>query len=74
LVLRNPAEEPFQAYSWLVLNDLRVASFIDFHSLAGRRPEDVEGAGEGRDHFGGTLAPLERIELDGASALLVPRR
>lgn len=73
LVLRNPVEEPFQAYSWLVLNDLRVASFIDFHSLSGRRPEDVEGAGEGSDHFGGTLAPIERIGLDGSVARLVPR-
>jgi levansucrase len=73
LVLRNPVEEPYQAYSWLVLNDLRVTSFIDFHSLAGRRPEDVEGAGEGPAHFGGTLAPIETISLDGATARLIAR-
>ena len=29
LVIGNPAEAPHQAYSWLVLNDLRVVSFID---------------------------------------------
>jgi levansucrase len=73
LVLRNPVEEPFQAYSWLVLNHLRVASFVDFHSLAGRRPEEVERAGEGPAHFGGTLAPLETIVLEGATAKLLPR-
>ncbi|HEY7469204.1 MAG TPA: glycoside hydrolase family 68 protein [Acidimicrobiia bacterium] len=74
LVLRNPFQEPFQAYSWLVLPNLEVASFIDFHSLRGRRPEDVEGAGQGRAHFGGTLAPIEKISLDGATASLQPRR
>jgi len=74
LILRNPDEEPYQAYSWLVLNDLRVASFVDFHSLNGRRPEEVEGAGEGREHFGGTLAPCETISVEGSTARLLPRR
>jgi levansucrase len=74
LVLRNPVEEPYQAYSWLVLNDLRVTSFVDFHSLGGRKPEEVEGAGEGPAHFGGTMAPIESISVDGATARLRPRK
>ena len=72
LVLRNPEDEPFQAYSWLVLNDLSIVSFVDFHNLRGLKPEDVEAAGFGRDHFGGTLARVERIELDGAVSRLIP--
>lgn len=71
LVLTNPGEEPYQAYSWLVLNDLTVCSFVDFHSLRGRRPAEIEEAGVGRQHFGGTLAPLERISIIGTTTLLV---
>lgn len=70
LVLRNPAEEPYQAYSWLVLNDLRVVSFVDAHSLLGRHPDDVDAEGEeaSRRHFGGTMAPVLTIGLDGDRA------
>ncbi|MFN8110267.1 MAG: glycoside hydrolase family 68 protein [Thermoleophilia bacterium] len=72
LVLRNPPQEPLQAYSWLVLPDLRVASFIDAHSLDGRSPEeiDAEGPEASRRHFGGTIAPILRLHLDGERAAL----
>ena len=70
LVLRNPVEEPAQAYSWLVLPDLRVTSFVDAYSLAGARAEDLD-AEAARHHFGGTMAPDLRLELDGAQARLV---
>jgi levansucrase len=74
LVLANPAEEPNQAYSWLVLDDLSVCSFVDFHTLKGRHPEEVERQGLGREHFGGTPAPIERISVDGTTTrLLAPR-
>ena len=70
LVLRNPAAEPFQAYSWLVLNDLRTVSFVDSFALHGRHPDDLENAGadEVRRHFGGTMAPMTRLRLAGARA------
>jgi levansucrase len=73
LVLRNPDAEPAQAYSWLVLPDLRVSSFVDFHSLAGGSADEVAAAGAdaARRHFGGTLAPIHRLRLDGATAVLV---
>jgi levansucrase len=73
LVLQNPADEPVQAYSWLVLPDLRVASFIDFHSLDGRSPDQVaaDGEDEARKHFGGTIAPIQRLTLEGSRAALV---
>lgn len=73
LVLANPEDEPFQAYSWLVLHDLTVCSFIDFHSLGGRHPDDLETPGAAREHFGGTLAPFERLQLDDTRARLVDR-
>ncbi len=67
LVLRNPVEEPYQAYSWLVLNDLRAVSFVDAHSLLGREPEEIDAEGEeaSRRHFGGTMAPVVTLGLDG---------
>lgn len=52
LVLANPAAAPAQAYSWLVLADLRVASFID-------------QIGSGRAGFGGAPAPEIRLAIDG---------
>lgn len=73
LVVQNPDDEPVQAYSWLVLPDLSVASFVDFHSLEGRSPQEVADAGpaEARSHFGGTIAPIMQLKLDGATAKLV---
>ena len=72
LVLRNPPSEPFQAYSWLVLQDLSVSSFVDAYALGGRPPDELaaDGAAAGRAHFGGTLAPPLRLVLDGATAAL----
>jgi levansucrase len=70
LVLQNPDAEPAQAYSWTVLPDLRVASFVDFHSLGGRSPRDLAAAGVdvARQHFGGTVAPLWHLTLNGTEA------
>lgn len=59
LVFANPPQAPAQAYSWLVLPDLSVASFVDRWG--------TEGAGRSRK-FGGTFAPFLRLRLDGASA------
>ncbi|BAK65492.1 glycoside hydrolase 68 family protein [Sphingobium sp. SYK-6] len=62
LVIANPPEAPRQAYSWLVLPDLRVTSFVD-------------DWGHGADHagtrrFGGTFAPFLTLALNGERARL----
>lgn len=62
LVLANPPAEPSQAFSWLVLDDLHVASFVDSVGLGGAQPRDAD---EARRHFGGCPAPTVRIALDG---------
>lgn len=74
LVLQNPPEEPFQAYSWLVLDDLRVSGFVDAYALHGRHPDELEAAGpeEVRRHFGGTITPWSRLVLDGATTRVEP--
>jgi len=61
LVFANPPEAPRQAYSWLVLPDLQVTSFVD-----------AWGSDGGSKRFGATFAPTLRIHLDGAVAGLVP--
>lgn len=65
LVLANPRSQPFQAYSWWVLPDLSVASFVDYWGI-----DDLPATEKppGRRHFGGTFAPFARLDLDGARA------
>ena len=60
LVFANPKEAPAQSYSWFVLPDLSVASFVD----------DWGGSGERR--FGGTFAPFLKLSLNGTHAVLEP--
>ena len=55
LVAANPAAAPSQAYSWLVLPDLRVTSFVD--QMA-----------PGRAGFGGYPAPEFRLAVQGERA------
>lgn len=70
LVAANPASEPFQSYSWWVLNTLDVVSFIDFWGLEGR--DAASDPALARRHFGGTFAPRFSLRLDGARAEIVP--
>ena len=63
LVLANPPSEPLQAYSWWVLHDARVTSFVDLWGLHGR-----VAAGDvalQREQFGGTPAPFVQLRLQG---------
>lgn len=63
LVIANPPEAPRQAYSWYVLPDLSVTSFVDDWGHAA----DADGV----KRFGGSFAPFLQLELDGAKALIV---
>lgn len=69
LVAANPATEPTQSYSWLVLNDLSVVSFVDYWGMGGARLADHPD--RVRSHFGGTAAPVFRIALDGDKSWIV---
>lgn len=68
LVVANPGEQPTQAYSWWVLPDLSVTSFVDYWGPEDNsRPEQEMR----RARFGGTFAPFIQIELDGATSRVV---
>jgi levansucrase len=74
LVLANPADEPYQAYSWMTLANGVVTSFFQYFDL----PDDVELDYVGTqdidfqmERFAGTFAPSVRIEFDGATTRIV---
>lgn len=64
LVIANPAAAPHQAYSWLVLADLRTISFADFPM--------IDDGLLAHDRFAGTPAPDLHLNLSGDRAKLVP--
>lgn len=64
LVFANPAEAPAQSYSWLVMPDLRVISFVDDWGVG--REENAPR------RFGGTFAPDLSLVLEGDRAGLAP--
>ncbi|KLI65138.1 glycoside hydrolase family 68 protein [Aurantiacibacter marinus] len=68
LVVANPAECPTQAYSWWVLPDLTVASFIDYWGPEDRSSSELHTR---RARFGGTFAPFLQIALEGNRSQLV---
>lgn len=55
LVFANPDTAPKQAYSWLVLPDLQVTSFIDAWGS--------DGSDANARRFGATFAPMLRLRL-----------
>ncbi|MCR5872522.1 MULTISPECIES: glycoside hydrolase family 68 protein [unclassified Sphingomonas] len=60
LVFANPDAAPKQAYSWLVLPDLQVTSFIDAWGS--------DGSDASARRFGATFAPMLRLRLQGDRA------
>lgn len=66
LVLANPPENPYQAYSWLVTPDLNVVGFAHFGDLGSMSIGDVGNQSPEFQfsHFGGTLAPTVKLSLN----------
>ena len=69
LVICNPATESRQAYCWQVIDTMEVISFVDHWGLNGR-DLFAEPALQ-RQQFGGTIAPMLKIELDGNRSRLL---
>ncbi|MFW6074502.1 MAG: glycoside hydrolase family 68 protein [Chloroflexota bacterium] len=64
LVLQNPEQAPYQSYSWLVLADGQVISFLYYGDLGGKEPEDLSPEHQ-RDAFGGIQAPTLQLQFSG---------
>ncbi|ETK36752.1 glycoside hydrolase family 68 protein [Microbispora sp. ATCC PTA-5024] len=74
LVLRNPSEQIDQAYAWVVLPDRQVVGFLNYRPVAGGDPWKAEAA-EARAGFGGTIAPVLELTLDGTrTSIVAPAR
>lgn len=69
LVICNPEVEPRQGYCWQVLDTLEVISFVDHWGLQGR--DVIAEPDLQRQQFGGTIAPMLKIELDGNRSRLL---
>lgn len=69
LVAPNPADEPYQTYSWWVDKDLVVSGFVDLWGLNGSDP--IADPSLIERHFGGVPAPLFRIAVSGDRAHIV---
>jgi levansucrase len=67
LVLANPPENPYQAYSWLVLPSLEVIAFAHFGDLGDMHINEVghQSPEFQFEHWGGTMAPTVEISIDG---------
>ena len=70
LVIQNPPSQPDQAYAWWVLPDLRAVSFVNYRSTDGTNMTQA-AATEARASFGGTIAPVFQLALDGTSTSIV---
>jgi len=66
LVAGNPPERPYQAYSWWVMSDLGVASFVDIPEPC--TPSQFAAPAFRRSHFVGGAAPLFHLALSGDTA------
>jgi hypothetical protein len=67
LVAANPADAPFQSYSWWVTSNLTVHSFADLIGVSGAG-DVVDDPEWRRGHFAGGPAPVFRLHLDGDHA------
>jgi levansucrase len=73
LVLANPPENPYQAYSWLVLPNLNVVGFAHFGDLGDMSIGDVGNQSPEFqfEHFGGTLPPTVKLSIKDDSTKIV---
>jgi levansucrase len=69
LVLANPIAAPRQAYAWKVQTSLEVASFVDLWGVNGR--DNEADSALNAMQFGGTIAPMIQISLNGATTQIV---
>ncbi len=73
LVVTNPANRPYQSYSWMAFShgdELLVQSFLNYHEFGGASLDDIGDLPEDEQkrRFGGTLGPTLRLSLEGTKS------
>ncbi len=76
LVLTNPSNAPFQAYSWLVYDhgdELLVNSFFNYYDFDRPSLDDIAllSEAEQQRRFGGTPAPTVRLGITGSETWIL---
>lgn len=67
LVLANPTDNPYQAYSWVVMPNGKVISFLNYYDLDGLSVSEIGNMSSEYqfNHFGGTLAKTLKLSIRG---------
>lgn len=65
LVIANPIDQPYQGYSWIVMPNGTVASFVNYTDVDGLAIHEIgEQSTEYQiEHFGGMLAPSIKLAI-----------
>ncbi|WP_134686960.1 glycoside hydrolase family 68 protein [Brevibacillus migulae] len=73
LVIANPKENPYQAYSWMVMQNGTVISFVNYVNVEGKNIYEIgEQSPEYQlAHFGGMLAPSLKLSITGDQTKIV---
>lgn len=73
LVIANPTNNPYQAYSWMVMPNGTVSSFVHYVDVGenniytiGEQSEEYQ-----MEHFGGMLAPSLKLSITGDETKIV---
>jgi len=76
LVVTNPVNAPFQAYSWMAFphdDELLVQSFFNYFDFDGETLDEIAQLPESEQmrRFGGTLAPTLRLDVSGTRTRII---
>lgn len=73
LVIANPQENPYQAYSWMVMQNGTVLSFVQYTNVDGKDIYEIgeQSAEYQLAHFGGMLAPSLKLSITGDQTKIV---
>jgi levansucrase len=76
LVVTNPENAPFQAYSWMAFphgEEVLVQSFFNYYDFAGETLDEIASLSESEQmrRFGGTLSPTLRLTVEGRETRIV---
>lgn len=65
LVIGNPGDNPYQGYSWLVMPNGTVISYVEYVDVEGKSIDEIgqESPEYQKEHFGGMLAPSLKISI-----------
>ena len=76
LVATNPANAPFQAYSWMAFphdGEILVQNFFNYYDFDGETLDDIAHLPEDEQlrRFGGTLGPTLRLDVSGTQTEII---